>query len=276
MAAALAAVTAAVLGSTIGVAGTVVGAGIASVITTVGGELYLRSLHRTKEAAQRTKDLAKALAVKDARATRAMPVRQRGTARHGAPGWPTADQDEQATVHLPRPGLDGDATVQLPKPGETMPPPDEPGRLRKLRWPLIIGTSAAAFVAAIVLITGFELTTGNAISGGNGTTAGHLFGGGKQQEKTPEQPAPSRENPGEDKTGSPSTSPSSRRQAPPTSGQQRPPESSAPSTQPSTPKSSDTPTPTKSEAPPTPGSGNSGNGGNGGNTGNGTGDDNAR
>jgi hypothetical protein len=58
IAAALAAVTAALLGSTLGVAGTVLGAGVASVVTTVGGEVYLRSLQRTREAAQRAKALA--------------------------------------------------------------------------------------------------------------------------------------------------------------------------------------------------------------------------
>jgi hypothetical protein len=49
LAGALAAVTAAVLGSTMGVAGTVVGAGLASIVTTVGGALYLRSIQRTKQ-----------------------------------------------------------------------------------------------------------------------------------------------------------------------------------------------------------------------------------
>ena len=47
VAAALAAVTAALLGSTMGVAGTVIGAGLASVVSTVGGALYLRSIQRT-------------------------------------------------------------------------------------------------------------------------------------------------------------------------------------------------------------------------------------
>ncbi|SDX07337.1 hypothetical protein SAMN05421504_102221 [Amycolatopsis xylanica] len=51
LAAALAAVTAAFLGSTLGVAGTVVGAALASVVTTVGGEIYLRSLDRTRQLA---------------------------------------------------------------------------------------------------------------------------------------------------------------------------------------------------------------------------------
>lgn len=57
LAAALAAVTAALLGSTLGVAGTVVGAGLASVITTVCGELYLRSLQRTRDAALKAREV---------------------------------------------------------------------------------------------------------------------------------------------------------------------------------------------------------------------------
>jgi uncharacterized membrane protein YeaQ/YmgE (transglycosylase-associated protein family) len=44
IAGALAAVTAATLGSTLGIAGTVLGAGIASVISTVGAAVYLRSI----------------------------------------------------------------------------------------------------------------------------------------------------------------------------------------------------------------------------------------
>src|ERR1700716_3764231 len=70
-AAALAAVTAALLGSTLGVAGTVLGAGVASVVTTVGAELYLRSMRRTRAAAQRARELARALTVPGSRHERA-------------------------------------------------------------------------------------------------------------------------------------------------------------------------------------------------------------
>jgi hypothetical protein len=56
VAAALAAVTAALLGSTMGVAGTVVGAGLASVVSTVGGALYLRSIQRTGQGVRTVRD----------------------------------------------------------------------------------------------------------------------------------------------------------------------------------------------------------------------------
>src|SRR5882724_6879578 len=47
IAAALAAITAAFLGSRLGVAGTVIGAGVASIVSTVAGALYQHSLDRT-------------------------------------------------------------------------------------------------------------------------------------------------------------------------------------------------------------------------------------
>src|SRR3954471_6007640 len=141
MAAALAAVTAALLGSTLGVAGTVVGAGVASVVSTVGSELYLRSLQRTREAALKARQLATS------------GIRRRG---------PAIDITDQPTVQL-------------------KPPADESrlsARRRKLRWPLIISTSAVAVVVAIVAIVGIESATGTPIGGGTGPSIGKIFGGG--------------------------------------------------------------------------------------------------
>lgn len=57
---ALAAVTAAVLGSKLGIAGTVSGAALASIITTVGNVVYQRSLERTKRSVDRVRSLAAA------------------------------------------------------------------------------------------------------------------------------------------------------------------------------------------------------------------------
>ncbi|WP_372670161.1 hypothetical protein [Amycolatopsis kentuckyensis] len=154
LAAALAAVTAALLGSTLGVAGTVVGAGVASVVSTVGSELYLRSLQRTREAALKARQLATS-----------------GIRRRGVPELPAA-------AEVP---ITDQPTVQLAKP-----PAEEPSRLRKLRWPLIIGTSVAAFAVAILAIVGFESATGTQIGGGTGTSIGKIFGnGGGQTDQTP-------------------------------------------------------------------------------------------
>ncbi|MEU4666434.1 hypothetical protein AB0F91_00355 [Amycolatopsis sp. NPDC023774] len=147
VATALAAVTAALLGSTLGVAGTVVGAGVASVITTVGAELYLRSLQRTREAALR----ARAVLVT---------AGQRKAGKSGLP--PVDDPAQMPTVLLP---LDPSEmpTVRISKlTGPERPEPEESfaDKLRKLRWPIIIGTSVVATAVAVGISVVVELAGG--------------------------------------------------------------------------------------------------------------------
>ncbi|MFI6168460.1 hypothetical protein ACIBCN_16885 [Nocardia sp. NPDC051052] len=210
-AAALAAVTAAFLGSTLGVAGTVVGAGIASVVSTVGGELYLRSLSKTKEAAQRTKEAALALTDSSTR-EQAGPVQQsrqvpgqraigyqpaaqhrvtgRNDIRPGAgAGYRTQWGPRHPTPHgVPRASagrpVDGEPTVFIPRLSPESPVAgaetgaEQLRRRYSLHWPLIIGTSVVGFVIAILAITGFEGVIGKSISGDEVTTVGHLWSGG--------------------------------------------------------------------------------------------------
>ncbi|MEV7037286.1 hypothetical protein [Amycolatopsis sp. NPDC051061] len=195
MAAALAAVTAALLGSTLGVAGTVVGAGVASVITTVGGEVYLRSLQRTREAALKARQLATS------------GIRRRGTGSEVALA-------EQPTVQLPRP---------------ESPPEEEPSRLRKLRWPLIIGTSVAAFAVAILAIVGFESATGTQIGGGTGSSIGKIFGNGGNTDPTPSTtPTTSTNDTQDSPTNTPSTT--TETSTPPTTSSESPTTTPTPST----------------------------------------------
>jgi len=212
LAAALAAVTAALLGSTIGVAGTVVGAGLASVITTVGGELYLRSLRRTRQAARKARLVL---------ATSGMRRRD------------PLDLAEQPTVQLPRPDVDA-------------PPEEEPGRLRKLRWPLIIGTSAVAFVVALLAIIGFESATGTPVGGGTGPAIGKIFGGGSGHTDPTNTPV-------SDAVPTPTpTTPTTTPSAPTTSSTAPSTSSSAPATT-TPPSSSVSSTPTQGATPtPTP------------------------
>ncbi|MEV7093379.1 hypothetical protein AB0M80_11135 [Amycolatopsis sp. NPDC051045] len=204
MAAALAAVTAALLGSTLGVAGTVVGAGVASVVSTVGSELYLRSLQRTREAALKARQLATS------------GIRRRGPAEPG--DVPITDQP----------------TVQLAK-------PEAVSRLRKLRWPLLIGTSAVAFVVAIVSIVGFESATGTQIGGGTGSSIGKIFAGGDghpaetpsttpptSTDDTQVSPTETTTTPPSDTSTAPTTSSESPTSTPSTTTQQ--PSTSAPAT----------------------------------------------
>ncbi|ANN14834.1 hypothetical protein SD37_03640 [Amycolatopsis orientalis] len=169
LAAAMAAITAALLGSTLGVAGTVAGAGLASVITTLGGELYLRSLQRTRDAALK------------ARMVLTVPGRRRAL-----------DPGEQETVRL------------TPSEGEEEPS----GRKFKPRWAVIAGVSVAAFAVALVAITGFEGATGKSFGGGTGTTIGKIIGGGQAQEQPREKhDAPPSTSPSETRDNQPETPP---------------------------------------------------------------------
>ncbi|MEU6643116.1 hypothetical protein ABZ863_11250 [Saccharomonospora sp. NPDC046836] len=170
IAAALAAVTAAFLGSFLGVYGTVLGAGVVSVVTTVGSEIYLRSLQTTKAATKKAKALA--VAITDTRA---------GQTRTG----PALSVSEQPTVRLPVPGEDKDKTVYLAK-------PDTPAAGQRTwwrrRWPLVLATSVAAFVIGMFVVTGFELVSGSSLSGQGASTVGELVGDRLNQPGDQEQP----------------------------------------------------------------------------------------
>ncbi|WP_199856670.1 hypothetical protein [Nocardia suismassiliense] len=228
-AAALAAVTAAFLGSTLGVAGTVAGAGIASVVSTVGGELYLRSMRKTKEAAQRTREAALALTDSGAR-QQAGPVPQprqvpgqrtdnyhppaqawpgrRNDMRPGAGYQPPREQWQPANSRMPGAGarrsVGEEPTVALPQLNLRSPGAEsgaeQARRGYRLHWPLIVGTSVVGFLIAILMITGFEGVTGKSISGDEVTTVGHLWSGGGSDK--PDDPSTS----GGDETVQPSES----------------------------------------------------------------------
>ena len=143
-----AAVTAAFLGSRLGVAGTLIGAGLASVISVVGGALYTTSLKATRH--QVTKVLAK---VDDDHV-------DAPRTRPGGLGLP------------PAPGAAGLASPE-PRPLPVAPrraDPRSPGRrTRPVLRGVVAGVilSAAVFAGALVVVTGFESVTGTALSGGS-------------------------------------------------------------------------------------------------------------
>jgi hypothetical protein len=136
---ALAAMTAAALGSRLSVAGTIVGAALASIIAAVAGSLYTASLRRTRDT------------VKTVFWT----------------GQP--NEVEEPTVMEILEDREGHVAGQrshLVAPESTDSSPDR----RKLNWKRAFVAALAAFGIAAVSLTAFELATGNAISGGEGTT----------------------------------------------------------------------------------------------------------
>lgn len=139
---ALAAVTAAYLGSKLNVAGTVAGAAVASIVSTIGATLYERSIERTRESVRKVGSKA-------------------WVVRADKPGEP-AEIDESDAVE---PDADQQAAAEEPKP------------VRTVRWPVVVAGSVLAFVLGMLAITGVEWLRGAPLSGGDqGTTLGWIAG----------------------------------------------------------------------------------------------------
>lgn len=176
IAGALAAVSSAVLLSSLGAAGTIIGAALGSVVVTVGGALYGQGLARSR-----------------ARLAQApIPVRRR-------PG--AAGAEVRTSRH---PGGDPTSAARADE-------PHGPGlreRLAMLPWKRISLGAAGLFAASVLAITSFELVAGRTVSsitggsdGGGGTTITRL-GGGSGGGPSPDDQAPT------DSPTSPSDQPS--------------------------------------------------------------------
>ena len=166
---ALAAATAAAIGSQLGVAGTIIGAMVASIIGGVAGTLYSAGIDRThrkvSEAITRGYDQLRSA--------------------------PHYDPD---AVHA----LDADASPVLPGLGDTqpipvvaedtqpVPDPDRDDRRRKL-WKRMGLSAAVIFLLALVAITVVELGLGRALNGGGDTTIGQVV---RQDSKPTPTPTP--------------------------------------------------------------------------------------
>ena len=158
---ALAAMTAAAIGSRLGAAGTIVGAAAASVVAAVAGALYTASLRHTH---------AKVRTVWSGRWST------------GIPGAVDVVSDRAA------------ATAADAAPRDTAPRPRRrgtlfPDRLRIPWKPALAGTFLAFGIAAAAL-TGLELISGHALSGGQGTTVTQISQRepGTDQEKPDPEP----------------------------------------------------------------------------------------
>ena len=143
---ALAAMTAAFLGSRLSVAGTVIGAALASIIAAVAGSLYTASLRRTSD-------------------------KVRSVWTGAANGTPT--RIEVVTEDTARTEPDAAAAPAA----EVRPEPvvrrfgSAPTWWRSRRlWKRILVGAIATFALAVAAVTGLELISGQALSGGSGTT----------------------------------------------------------------------------------------------------------
>ena len=193
---ALAAMTAAVIGAQLGVAGTVLGAAIGSVVAGTAGSLYTASLKHTK-----TK-IASAFVGRVG--TTPVQITSASNASTAVDGWPAVTPPMAA------------AAPPSPDPVATSAEIDQAGRPAP-RWPWkpILISTAAVFLLAIAGITVFELITGQSLSGGQGTTITQVGEDRTGGTDTP-SPSPSTEHstepttePSDQPSTEPSTAPSS-------------------------------------------------------------------
>jgi hypothetical protein len=183
---ALAAMTAAALGSTLGVAGTIAGAAMASVVAGVAGTLYTASLRTGREKVRTV---------------------FRGQAA-GAASAPPAPVDQTTTVS----GRTIEETLVSPV---WDPLPLEEPRKQKSKtrfpWKRAVAISLAVFALAAVLITGYERVSGQPLSGGKGTTVSQVrddssSGDDAKPSPSPSSSAPSAATPTPSETPQPSAS----------------------------------------------------------------------
>jgi hypothetical protein len=157
---ALAAMTAAALGSQLSAAGTLVGAALASIVAAVAGALYTASIRRTREK------------VKTVFYT----------------GQPN-EVDEPTVIDIV---ADSEGHIAGQRSHLVEPEPERGPRPRpKLNWKRVVVAALAIFGIAGVSLTAFELVTGNALSGGDGTTFQQVSEGrsGKESDTKKKQPS---------------------------------------------------------------------------------------
>jgi hypothetical protein len=199
VAGALAAVSSAVLLSTLGVAGTVIGAALGSVIASVASAWYSRGIDASRQQVAAQAAALKRVAAARSKIDDAVSARNRGETGADT-GLMQADlalgEAEQAleeASHLAEGEAaepDGDEVVE--------PVPHDPlfgaEAGRKLPWKRIALIAAGLFVVVMVAITIFELTTGRAVSsftGGSDKNTGSTVPGIQQApEETKDEPSP--------------------------------------------------------------------------------------
>ncbi|MFI6287567.1 hypothetical protein ACIBCM_22945 [Streptomyces sp. NPDC051018] len=177
---ALAAVAAAVLASRLGVYGTIIGAGVVSVVATCGGSVFQHLFSRTGDQLREATAPARP---RDRRvpapsATHPMPHGDTPTRALLAPGTPGAHGTH---------GVFGEATTHGT-------------RVRGWKRPVI--AAGVVFGVAMAGITGFELLSGSGLDGGKGTTVGSVVRGG--DDKPADDPSRSPDHrPEPERTGTP-------------------------------------------------------------------------
>jgi hypothetical protein len=233
IAGALAAVASAVLLSTLGAVGTIIGAAVGSIVVTISSALFTQGLSSSK------RSLAKA---------QASAMQKVGIAHAEVRRAERTDDTEVQEGHLEHADerLE-EAHEELDAAALAATPPSWRERLTLLPWRRILVGAGVMFLIAVVVITVFEVIAGRSVSsftGGSsddsGTTINHVREGGSGRDDRPdpsESPDPTDEaSPSETPSESPSESPT---------GEATPSETPTPS-----PMESSSPSPSETPAEP--------------------------
>ncbi|MEE1811693.1 hypothetical protein [Streptomyces sp. BE133] len=200
---AVAAVAAAVAASQLGVYGTILGAGVMSVVATCGGSVFQHFFRRTGEQIREV-----TVQVKHPGREVTVHTRETGGARAATAGRRETDAttvlrnvaDDPDRTQLLRP-LDGtqSLTTGRPVPDEEFSEATTHGtRIRG--WKRSALGAVVVFAVTMVGITTFELVSGNGLSGGKGTTVGSVVRGGERSSGS-NDPAPATStDPGQERT----------------------------------------------------------------------------
>ncbi len=195
-ASALAAVTSALAASFFGVAGTLIGAAVGSVVSTVAGAMYAESLRRTRDRLRAAPTVV-VQRVPRGSETKPMQLPQPDTMTEVIPA--------RAPETLVLPGqADHGAAADPARSWAALTDAPQPGR-PWWRRPLVALSlvGVIGFVIALAVITGIEGITGHTVSGGKGTSLSKL---GRSSPQSPAAPAVTSSPGPSDSTPSPSLS----------------------------------------------------------------------
>jgi hypothetical protein len=214
---ALAAVSSAVLLSTLGVAGTILGAAAGSVVVTVGNSIYSHYLAASKErvAAATVAAREQAARIRERRSGR-------GTATSLEHRIPPPDEQRRDADEVDE-ADETDETVETAETAETAGPGDagagtqdeqRPGWrdvVRGLPWKRLAVIATGVFVLTMAAILSFELVTGHAVSsytGGSDKDGPRTsFGGNADPDNDKPEPAKTTESTPAEPTSTPTESP---------------------------------------------------------------------
>ena len=238
-ASALAAVSSAVLLSTVGVAGTIIGAAVGSVVATAGSAIYSYYLRITRErVAQAQAAALDRVARARAGASGVWADSRRAEARQQRTQLLRAQaQAEEASEEL------DDAERELDDVTEEAARPTWREVLAGLRWKRIAAVAGVIFVVAMLVILTFELVTGRAVS---------TMTGGSDSGTRTSIPGLGHHKPATTPTPTPSADPSGTSSSSPTAGESSSPSSTPTPSESASPTGTPTPTETPTTTAPTP------------------------